>query len=176
MGYDTRGRLKGKIEPEMILNYIRQVYDANATMKIDTGDYGPTAVLDFVKEKYDNSGKWIIRSGFITFNDGEDNRSIFYEYDNINTYENLEYYSEYGLEDMVKQETTLVNMSCWKNSVSIIKGIVAEFGGWIDENDCDDEIYYPVEKNPDKSIKPVIRVSMEEIYEKFGGVVLITRI
>lgn len=54
-----------------------------------------------------------------------------------------------------------------------MKKIVTEFGGWLDENDCDDEPYYPVDKNPDGSIKPIIRVTMEEINTKFGDTVLI---
>lgn len=55
-----------------------------------------------------------------------------------------------------------------------MKEIVAHFGGgWVDENDCDDKEYYPIETNPDRSIRPVQYVTMEEIYEKFGSVVVI---
>ena len=56
----------------------------------------------------------------------------------------------------------------------IIKELVAYFGGgWIDENDCDDEEYYPIELNNDGSVKPVKYVTMNDIYEKFGCVVII---
>ena len=58
--------------------------------------------------------------------------------------------------------------------MEIIKEIVAHFGGgWIDENDCDDEDYYPIELNVDGSIKQVQYITMEDVYEKFGSVVII---
>lgn len=75
---------------------------------------------------------------------------------------------------MVEMETTYLSLGCWGNSVDIMKELVAHFGGgWIDENDCDDKEYYPVELNVDKSIKPVQYVTMNDIYEKFGNVVII---
>ena len=42
------------------------------------------------------------------------------------------------------------------------------------KNDCDDKLFYPIETNPDGSIKPVQYVTMEDVYEKFGSVVVIT--
>ena len=54
-----------------------------------------------------------------------------------------------------------------------MRDLVSQFGGWIDENDCDDEDYYPISKDTDGNITPVILVTMEEIYQKFGGVVII---
>lgn len=60
--------------------------------------------------------------------------------------ENLTFYSKHGLEDMVKSETTHISLGYWGNAVDIIKSIVAEFGGWIDENDCDDKEYYAIDK------------------------------
>lgn len=113
MGCDTHGRLKGHIEPELILNFIRQVYDPNAVYDIKLNDYGSIDEYDWVKETYDNSGNWIITSGRIGFKDGEEERSMFYYYDNINSYENLEYYSQFGLEHMVKQETTALHLGYW---------------------------------------------------------------
>ena len=57
----------------------------------------------------------------------------------------------------------------------LVSCIVAHFGGgWIDENDCDTKEYYPIELNPDGNIKPVQYVTMNDIYEKFGSVVVIT--
>ena len=173
MGVDTQGYLKGYIKPEYLLNYIKQKYDANATMTIRTLDYGEKSKLDFIKETYDESDKWLIEEGRINFIDGIDQRSLFYMHDNINSYENLEYHAKNGLEDMVKQEKTSLSLGCWGNSVEIMRDLVSQFGGWIDENDCDDEDYYPISKDTDGNITPVILVTMEEIYQKFGGVVII---
>ena len=76
---------------------------------------------------------------------------------------------------MVLAETTYISLSCWGSSVEIVKEIVSHFGGgWVDENDCDDKEYYPVELNSDENIKSVQYVTMEDIYEKFGSVVIIT--
>ena len=73
---------------------------------------------------------------------------LFYYYGNINSYENLKYYTEFGLEDMVKSETTHIGLGYWGSSVEIIKEIVENFGGgWLDENDCDDKEYYVVKSN-----------------------------
>jgi len=175
MGVDTKGLLKGKIEHEEVLNFIRQKFDENAKSFVELKDYGTDSKRDWIKERYDSTGKWLTWAGFISFNDGTEDRNIFYCYMNNNSYENLEYYKDYGLEDMVKSQTRYLSMSCFGNSKEIMKAIVSQFGGWIDEDDCDDEPYYPIIKNADGSIKPVIRVTMEKIYEKFGGVVIIAK-
>lgn len=73
--------------------------------------------------------------------------------------------------------------NCFRNyngnyteSVEIIKEIVAHFGGgWVDDNDCDDDPYYPyypVVTNVNGNIKPVRYVTMEEIRKVFGNNVL----
>lgn len=174
MGVDTKGRLLGFIKPEEVLNLIKQKYDKDAKSYVKLDNYGSDKEMEWIKERYDDSGNWLTWRGFITFNDGEENRSLFYCYTNHNSYENLEFYSECGLEDMIKTETTHVSLGRGGNSVDIIKTLVTEFGGWIDEDDCDDEEYYPIVKNPDGSIKPVFHVTMNDIYEKFGGVVIIS--
>jgi len=175
MGVETKGLLKGKVDHEEVLNFIQQKYDINAKSHVELTNYGLDSECDWIKEKYDNTGKRLIWSGFIWFYDGEKRRSLFYCYANCNAYCNLEYYAEIGLADMVKSETTYLSIDCYGLSKEIMKEIVTHFGGWIDENSYDDESYYPVVKNTDGTIKPVIRVTMEEICEKFGGVVIITK-
>lgn len=175
MGVDTKGRLKGFVKHEDVLNFIKQTYDKNAISYVKLEDYGSDAGKEWIYERYDSSGKWLTWSGFISFNDGKENRSLFYCYTNHNSYENLEYYSKCDLEDMVKAETTHISLGYGGSSVDIIKAIVTEFGGWIDESDCDDEEYYPIIKNSDGTIKPVFHVTMNDIYEKYGGVVIIEK-
>lgn len=175
MGVETEGRLLGYIKPEEVLNLIKQKYDKNAVSCVKYYSYGLDKDKEWIQERYDNSGKRLTWSGFINFKDGEEDRSIFYCYTNHNSYENLGFYSEYGLEDMVKAQTTYISMGYHESSVDIIKSIVTEFGGWIDESNWDDEEYYPIIKNEDGTIKPVFYVTMEEIYDKFGGVVIIDK-
>jgi hypothetical protein len=174
MSVDTKGRLKGFITHEEVLNFIKHKYDKNAVSYVKLDNYGSDKDKEWIQERYDDSGNWLTWSGFINLKDGEENRNLFYCYTNHNSYENLDFYSEYGLDDMVKAQTTYISLGYHGNSVNIIKSIVTEFGGWIDESDCDDEEYYPIVKNPDGTIKPVFKVTMNDIYEKFGGVVIIT--
>lgn len=145
MSADVTLNLKGYISAEQIVDYIDEHYKLiNNGVKEE--NYGSLNECDWVKEKYDDSNEWKITSGFITFNDGNENRAMFYLYQNVNFYENLEYYSEHDLEDMVKSETTHLSLEHYGNSVDIMKGIAQEFGGWLNENDCDDIPPYWIDK------------------------------
>lgn len=145
MGCDTILRIKGHITVEQIVNYIIEHYKFISN-GVKEENYGSLNQYDWVKEKYDDSNEWKITDGFITFNDGDENRAIFYYYQNVNSYENLEYYNKYNLEDMVKSETTWLNLGLYGNSVEIMKRIAQEFGGWLEENDCDDKPPYWIDK------------------------------
>lgn len=145
MSCNTILRLKGHVTVEQIVDYIDDHYKFISN-SVKEDNYGSLNQYNWVKEKYDDSNEWKIISGFITFNDGDENRAIFYDYQNINSYENLEYYSKYNLEDMVKSETTFLSLDWYGNSVEIMKGIAQEFGGWFDENDCDDIPPYWIDK------------------------------
>lgn len=177
MGIDTHGRIKGFVAHEEILNFIRQKYDKNARSDVKRQKVKNIADVTWkhtMNEHSEDNEHWYDISGFIIFKYHEEDRMLFYMYSNVNHLENEEYYEERNLIDMVLAETTYLSLRCWGSSVEIIKEIVAQFGGgWIDENDCDEETYYPIEVNEDKTIKPVIRVTMAEINEKFGGTVVI---
>lgn len=176
MGVETSARLKGHVLPEEILNFIRQKIDKNATMDIHTDTYKEISKYEFVKRHYGDSKNCIVHSGFIYFTSKAGNkRMLSYYYSNINSYPNLKYYSRVGLEDMVKSESTDLSLGHNDESVDIMMDILKEFGGWIDKNDCDDDPYEPIVKNPDGNIKPVYHVSMQDIYDKFGGVVIIDK-
>ena len=175
MGVNTKGLLKGRVLPEDVLNFIRQTFDPNATSHVKLVNYGSDSGYEWIRERYDDSGEWKTWSGFIYFHDGVKDRGVFYCYTNHNSWENLKYYSDFYLEDMVKTETTYLSLNKDDSSVDDIKKIVAHFGGWVDEDDCDDEPYYPLLKNKDGTIKPAIHVTMNDIYEKFGATVIIDK-
>ena len=178
MSVDTHGRIKGFVRHEEILNFIRQKWDKEAKDEVTKTIYHPISECNWehkINEHSEDDENWYSVSGFICFKYHNENRMLFYMYDNINHYENLEYYSEYNLKDMVEAETTYISLGCWGSSVEIITELVSHFGGgWIDENDCDDREYHPIELKIDGSIKPVQYVTMNDIYEKFGGLVIIT--
>lgn len=177
MGADTKGWIKGYVSHEEILNFIRQKWDKNATdeVKKHTINSIKECTWDYkINPHSEDNENWYSVYGFITFSYQDEVRDLFYDYDNVNHLENLEYYREYGLEELVTFETTYISLGTWGNSVEIIKALVAQFGGgWVDENNCDDEQPYPIELDADKSIKPVKIVRMEDIYEKFGCIVKI---
>lgn len=177
MSVDTCGKIKGFVRHEEILNFIKQKWDKNARDNVEKRINCPISECDWeytINEHSEDNKNWYSIHGFICFKYNDEDRMLFYNYNNLNNYENLEYYSKYGLQEIVKAETTTINLGYWGSSVEIIKELVAYFGGgWIDENDCDDEEYYPIELNNDGSIKPVQYVTMNDIYEKFGGVVII---
>ena len=167
----TCGKIKGKVEPEQILDFIRKNYDKKSAMsgmtvekdKISECGYDKIYVYDKNKEYY------ISKSGIICNSIIDD---LFYSYSNMNFYSDLKYYEYRGLSDMVGVETTYVGMPASNKSVEIIKSIIANFGGgWIDENDCDDDDYYYVDGNG--NVKSVKHVTLEEVYEKFGEIVVI---
>ena len=178
MSVDTHGKIKGFIRHEEILNFIRQKWDKDATDDVKKRITCPISECDWkykINEHSEDNENWYSVHGFICFKYNDEDRMLFYNYSNLNSYENLEFYSKHNLREMVETETTYLSLGYWGSSVEIIKEIVAHFGGgWIDENDCDDKEYYPIELNEDGSIKPVEYVTMEDIYEKFGRVVVIT--
>ena len=178
MGVDTHGKIKGFIRHEDILNFIRQKWDKNARYGIEKSIVCPLSECDWkyiINEHSEDSENWYTISGFICFKYNDEDRMLFYTYQNINSHDNMKYYLEHNLRDMVESETTFLSLGYWGSSVEIIKEIVAYFGGgWIDENDCDDKEYYPIELRVDGSIKPVKYVTMNDVYEKFGSVVVIT--
>lgn len=176
MSVDTYGRISGYISNYDVLNYIRHKYDPNAKSYVRTEMRGSVKDLTFPVELYDPTDTdVVVESGFIEFEAYGNCRSLFYYHVNYNCFENLEYYRERGLEDMVKTHTTHVGLGCYGNSEEIITNIVSHFGGgWVDENDCDDEPYHRVGPMVDDKVPPVIRVTMKEIEEKFGGTVVIT--
>ncbi len=148
MGCDTIGKVKGFVKPDDLLNYIRENWDVNAEGDIARKVMRPFSECDMVcklNESCENDADWYVISGFIYFVYKGECRQLFYNYSSVNFYENIHYYSSLGLTKMVKAETTTVSLGCHGASVEIIKELVSHFGGgWMDENDCDDEEYYEI--------------------------------
>lgn len=147
MSLNTYGKIKGFVSHEEILEFIRNNYDSNANDHVSFHDEGPLSDITWEHQinehSADNENKYSWY-GYISFKHNNDRRSLFYSYCNVNSLENLAFYKEHNLENMVRAETTFISLSYWKDSVEIIKAILEHFGGgWIDENDCDNQEYYP---------------------------------
>lgn len=176
MGVDTCGRLLGHVRKEEVINYIYHNWDKDVSNMVNYDDYNhwKERNYDWIKEIYDDN--IYSEHGFISFKYKDEQRSLFYCYNSYSAYENLEFYKKHGLENMVKSETTFISLGKWGNSIEIIKELVSYFGGYIDEDDCDDkEYYYIPSTQPDrrKEFPPVIYLTQEELNEHFGGIVVI---
>lgn len=149
MSVDTHGKIKGFIKPDDIVNFIKNNWDENVKNNVTKRITCPLTECTWkykVNEHSDDNENWYSLSGHIMFTYNGNKRTLFYDYESINSFENLKYYTKYGLEDMVNAETTYLSLGCWGDSVDIIKTIVAHFGGgWIDENDCDEKEYYIID-------------------------------
>ena len=149
MGRNTYGKLKGYVKHEDIFEFIKNNYDKNATDSVKRKIVYPLSKCDWgytMNEHSDDNANWYEFAGFICFNCDGEKRMLFYHYENINHLDDLEYYYEHNLENLARSERTHIGLGYWGSSVEIIKEILENFGGgWIDENDCDDEEYYWVE-------------------------------
>lgn len=177
MSVDTKGEIKGLVKWEDILNYIKQKYDFEAKANISREYLAKLSNLKqcYVLNEHSESEEWnYLDCGFISFNYCGESRMLFYYYNNVRSLKSTNP-NETEIE-CLEIETTSVSLGYWGGSVKIITDIVANFGGgWIDSNDCDNIPYLPIICNPDKTIKPVRVVTMQEIYDKFGGVVIIQK-
>ena len=165
MSVDTKVRLKGCVEIEAILEFVRNKFDANADifMKSIT-EYDDDVVREFYKKGIiadSYAEKPYIMSGYVVFNYNNSKRMMFVSYDSLNFSEN-----------MVNAETTFLNLGYNDDAVKIMTEIVKAYGGWIDYNDSDDEEYVYFEAGAEVP-KNVRHVTMKEAYEKFGEVVII---
>ncbi len=141
MSVDTKGKLLGHVDENEIVKFIHDNFDRNVSSDVTIFRYSWKAnEKNWIKEVYDYDGGSIYaKSGFIFFKYNGKDKALFYLYNSYNAYENLDYYSEYGLEYMVKSECTDLFLRHNDDSIEIMKEIVSYFGGFLDENDCDAE-------------------------------------
>ena len=149
MGVDTNGKIKGFVKHEEILDFVKQKWDRYAIDRVEKRiNNVPISECKWTykfNEHSEDNENWYSFYGYICFNYNNEQKGLFYVYSNLNHFENLEFYSKHNLRDMVETETTFISLRYCGNSVEIMKEIIKHFGGgWIDENDCDDELYYPV--------------------------------
>lgn len=68
---------------------------------------------------------------YIVFSDGKDKRQLAISYNDSCLKDN-------GIDGI------WCSLGLWKNSIQIMRYLCETFGGYLDENDCDDEDFYPI--------------------------------
>lgn len=162
MGCDTELKARGHVSAGDLCKYLAKKYGkvgseiTRYTTPIGEIDYNYKLNPGHEKDDMRYRDYGYIDFKAMTEEGKEVVRSVFYYYSNTNPLENLEYYKELGLEEMVLTETTTISLGAWGDSVDILKDIAKAFGGgWLDENDCDEYPYYYVEGSSyEKQIKP----------------------
>ena len=85
MGCDTKGKIKGYVSAEEILNFIRQKYDPKAKSHVTRNQTSPIDEVTW-KYKFNEHSKdndyWYTEEGFITFTYKDEQRQLFYIYSN----------------------------------------------------------------------------------------------
>ena len=148
MGVSTVAKLKGQINERLIAEFLEKRYNCKVVVDVKEEIREKEFYAHFentVKEWYHPEKKYINRTGFIVlhFSD-EKTRALFYSYSSVNFHENLDFFEEKGLGDMVKSETTYLSMSSDEEAIEIIKTIAKYFGGWYCSNDCDDDYCFAI--------------------------------
>ena len=150
MSVDTRGYIKGWVSDKEIVKLLKYMYGVNAVSEVK--DYTKEYLSDikWPVHKFHYEGKdtkhWEFH-GFINFEmpNGE-KRQLFYHYSNAMDKSDDAYYISKGLEKMVFSDRTYICLGCWGSSKEIIRGIIEHYGGWFDENDCDDKSFVYIRK------------------------------
>lgn len=72
-----------------------------------------------------------------------------------------------------KERHIFLDLGYWGSSVEIMKSIISNFSGWIDENDCDNDNPYFIAEHPEGVVPNVIKITREELNKRLGGTVVI---
>lgn len=147
MGAEAVAKIRGYISPNEIVEFIKKAYDEHVSYGIGIKDYGLISKLENVRMVYDNSDTMKVESGYITFSTKPTiQRSIFYHHQNVNTERNATHYEEIGLGEMVNTEITELRLSADSEATAILMDILQVYGGWLDEDDCDEAEFFEILK------------------------------
>ena len=153
MGAQTKAFVKGNVSSIEIMailskklgakdfsyNIIKEVIDIEELNKI------------YKKKSFhrhaDELGNYQVRKGFICFALPNGNkRKLEYYYNSCWPKYNETEYMKNGLQKMIEADRTLISIGYCIDSKEIIKAIVEEYGGWIDEDTSDCNTFYYVRK------------------------------
>lgn len=182
MSVDTRAYLQNQIEPEEIAQFLNAHYGVDLNdIKITEKRFSkiilsPELRNILVNNYSDNQNFWCSENCLITFLTPQGNyRTIFWAFDAC-VFTEAEVFRKQS-----NNPFTYISMHKDEQGINIIKSITAYFGGYFDEDDCDNIDYIAIPKNSSEvkngglnsEIKPIFYFTMEELQEYFGGFVKI---
>lgn len=144
MSVDVKVSLNGYVDIKEIIDFLNEIGNVEE-YKINEKNYKKQCIK-FWKEVFCEDKLWKSKFGFINVYYKKEFRTLFYNYNTVNFWDNIECYSEELQKNFVKGEHTQLSLSCYGNAIEIMKLICEHFGGWIDENDCDDIDPYYIDK------------------------------
>jgi len=142
MGCDTKLIIKKRLSGKQLLKVIRTLFDLAAEYNFEED----SVRINYEKpwdscELYNVADPiYYSESGFINFTYKGVQRSLFfincnYSYGENNFYDGFDH--------------TYCSLGYFGDSIEIMTKLAELFGGWIDNNDCDDEDFYRVNKKED---------------------------
>ena len=156
MGCDAVAYLKGFVEPKCIFDYIKNNIDSKMTHDVELETICSLDKIDFAKYKkselpiiYAKSPEdfknWRILSGWIYFNMQSRDWTMFYYYSPLQSRCGYDDCNDNDILEIINSDITCLRMPFCRESINILTNIVKYFGGgWIDENDCDNENFYKI--------------------------------
>lgn len=88
---------------------------------------------------------------YLHFDDGQDKRSLFLYFGSL---------------EEPDPDGVYCSLNCWGNSVEIMRHLCQEFGGYLDEDDCDGEGYYAINSElltNERELSPIEQFKLEVI-------------
>ena len=146
MGIDAIVKIPGKIEPNKIFDFIKEHFDKNAISDVKTKVQAQELLDNLAKSGYVILGtELIVESGFIRFRYKEEQRNLFFFYENCYGFDPCVFKNNLdGNTRELNGDNTELILGASGYAVEILTQIAKEFGGYIDENDCDDKWFYKV--------------------------------
>lgn len=140
MSVDTKVNLLGHVTVPTLLDFLKDHHPVSDVCHTEH-EMLPEAIQSDYK-KYDDE-KWYADYGFIFFDmpNGQ-KKCLFYSYSNVNFCNNAGCQYPLELKKIIESETTCLSLGYDEAGIQLMKEIVSYFGGWIDENDSDEEGFY----------------------------------
>lgn len=141
----THGYITKELELEQVYQFVLKAFDANAR-------------VNRYENRFGESNEMAV---YFTYK-GEERRLFTMIYKSRK-------FSKTG----EKNRLIFLDLDFWGHSIEIMRALISHFGGWLDENDCDNEDAYYITEAPDGQIQTVIKMTRSELNKHFGGLVVI---